>query len=538
VPTFGRIYVRPRNLVLAGVAIAAILFAVFLSHLTRLTPQVRERIVAALSDKFDSEVELADFQVSIFPRPEVWGSGLVIRLEGRRDVPPLIKIESFSAAASVFGLIGKPLHLRSVTLEGLEIYVPPDRNDTDPDDDSGMPDSPRGRLAPPAEHDPHPTPRLGESPLVIDTIMAMGARLEIASKKPGKLPRTFAIHELSMDDFAFDRPATFHASLTNPKPKGQIVVDGHFGPWLRDDPRGTAIGGKYEFANANLDTIKGIGGILSSSGDFDGELERITVAGITSTPDFRIDHAGHPVPLTTTFQAVVDGTSGDTWLTPVNARLINTEIAANGAIVRAEEVKGRIIALDITIPKGRIEDLMRLAIKAEKPPLTGDIRVVARLRLPPGEEDVPERMDLDGRFDLAEATFTNYNVQKRINLLSTRGRGDEDTTGHSVVSNLGGRFTLRNGVLSLPDLTFRVPGAMVQLSGTYTLDSEWMDFRGDLLLDASLRETTSGYKAVLATIAQPLFRRKGGGSKLPIRVSGARKNPAFGLDVKRALLPG
>jgi hypothetical protein len=533
-----RLHVRTRYVFLTGVAIAAVLSAVFVSQLTRLTPRVRERIVEALSDRFGGDVELDDFRASIFPRPEIRGGGLVIRINGRRDVPPLITIRSFSAAASITGLIGRPLHLRSVTLEGLAVYVPPDRYDDDPDDDSGVPDSPRGRLAPPAAHPPHPTPALGKSPLVIDNIMSTNARLEIASKTPGKLPRTFNIHELSMDDFAFDRPATFRASLTNPKPKGQIAVEGHFGPWLRNDPRGTLIGGNYVFDHADLGTIKGISGILSSAGQFDGELERVTVSGNTETPDFQVDRAGQPVDLKTAFEAVVDGTSGDTWLRPVNARFLNTEIIANGAIVRAQDIKGRLIALDITIPKGRIEDVLKLAIKSPQAPLLGEVRVVAKMRLPPGEADVPERLELDGRFDLVQATFTNYNVQRRIDTLSRKGRGDDDISGKSVVSGLGGRFTLKHGVLTLPDLTFRVPGAIVQLSGTYGLESEQMDFRGNLLLDASLRETTSGYKAVLATIAQPLFRRKGGGSKLPIRVSGSRKNPSFGLDVRRALLPG
>jgi hypothetical protein len=59
-----------------------------------------------------------------------------------------------------------------------------------------------------------------------------------------------------------------------------------------------------------------------------------------------------------------------------------------------------------------------------------------------------------------------------------------------------------------------------------------------LLLDASLRETTSGFKAFIGTIVQPLFRRKGGGSKIPIRIGGTPARPEFGLDVKRALLPG
>jgi hypothetical protein len=46
---------------------------------------------------------------------------------------------------------------------------------------------------------------------------------------------------------------------------------------------------------------------------------------------------------------------------------------------------------------------------------------------------------------------------------------------------------------------------------------ELLDFRGDLLLDATLEKTTTGWKAVAAKLAQPLFRRSGGGSKLPIK---------------------
>ena len=187
--TVGRFHVRTRNLVLTGVAIGCVLAAVFFSEATRRTPLVRGRIVAALSDKFDGEVELKDFQISMFPRPEIWGQGLTVRYKGRHDVPPL----------------------------------------------------------------------------VIDSILAMNARLEVESKNPGKLPRIFDIHELAMQNFAFDGPATCHASLTNPKPAGEVGLEGSFGPWLRDNPRGTAISGQYVFDHADLNTIKGIAGILSST---------------------------------------------------------------------------------------------------------------------------------------------------------------------------------------------------------------------------------------------------------------------------------
>lgn len=70
--------------------------------------------------------------------------------------------------------------------------------------------------------------------------------------------------------------------------------------------------------------------------------------------------------------------------------------------------------------------MLKLAIKSPKAPLVGEVRVVAKMRLPPGGADVPERIELDDRFDLVQATFTNYNVQRRINTLSSKGKGDEE----------------------------------------------------------------------------------------------------------------
>ena len=61
-------------------------------------------------------------------------------------------------------------------------------------------------------------------------------------------------------------------------------------------------------------------------------LERIAVTGETDTPDFSIDIAGQPVPLKTTFKAIVDGTNGNTYLEEVDARLIDSHILAKGSV--------------------------------------------------------------------------------------------------------------------------------------------------------------------------------------------------------------
>jgi hypothetical protein len=146
-------------------------------------------------------------------------------------------------------------------------------------------------------------------------------------------------------------------------------------------------------------------------------------------------------------------------------------------------------------------------------------------------------LNLDGRFRLAEARFSSINVQRRIESLSLRARGKEEVEptadGSSVVSNLRGRFVLRGARLNFSQLTFSIPGAEVQLAGSYDLRRETLDFRGDLLVQARLADMTSGFKSFLARLAQPFFKRPGGGSKFPIRITGPRSKPEFGLDMGR-----
>ncbi len=509
-----------RRLILITCVLLLVGAAVFLSWISRATPQVRDRVVAALNENFASQVAMEELRVSVFPRPEVSGSGLSLRHNGRTDVLPLITIDSFLASAGVSGLLRTPLHLRDITLDGLTIRVPV----------GGL----GKRTADDGDHQPH---ALSPSPILIDRIVSRATRLEIASGRAGRLPRLFEIHDLVMSDFGQPEGARFEAGLTNPMPRGRIETSGIFGPWHADEPGLTPVSGDYAFRNADLDDIRGIGGILSSLGSYRGVLERIEVEGQTETPDFSIDLAGQPIPLRTRFEAIVDGTNGDTFLERVEARLNESLIIAEGAVVRTEDVKGRRVSLDVTIDDARLEDLMRLAVKSSTPPLTGRVDVVTTFLLPAGEGDVIERLQLEGSFQLAQARFTSVDVQKKIATLSLRGRGQEDAIpdGQSVVSQLSGRFVLRNASLAFQNLTFAVPGAVVQLSGTYDLRGDTLAFTGHLLTDATLADMTSGVKSLLARMAQPLFRREGGGSKLPIRISGPRAAPSFGLDIRRVL---
>jgi AsmA-like C-terminal region len=489
--------------------------------------RIREHLITAVSDRFDARVEVTSAQIAILPRPAIGGTRLRLHLRDAGDAPPLVSVDAFEASAPMRGLIGPKVHLGNVTLSGTDIRIP------------------AGGLRPAvASFDTGTQSSPGEprSSIVIDEIVSRDARLEIATRKPNKLPRVFEIHDVVMRGFGLPEGARFQAGVTNAIPRGRVETTGTFGPWVTEDPTLTPVRGEYAFKSADLNDIKGISGILSSVGQYRGTLERIEVDGQTETPDFSLDISNQPVSLSTRFKAIVDGTNGDTWLDRVDARLGQSNIIASGAIVRERDVKGRHVALDIQIREARIEDVLRLAVKADKAPLTGRMEMRTTFLLPAGEKDVIDRLTLDGQFRLAQARFSNINIQRRIEALSQRARGKEDAEptgdGSSVVSNLRGRFVMRGAKLDFKELTFTIPGAEVQLAGIYDLHGEALDFKGELLLEASLSDMTSGFKSLLARLAQPFFRRPGGGSRFPIRISGPRSKPEFGLDMGRVFRRG
>ena len=198
-------------------------------------------------------------------------------------------------------------------------------------------------------------------------------------------------------------PWRYDATLVNAIPTGDIHAVGTFGPWDNESPGDSAVTGKYTFDHADLSTIKGIAGILSSVGEFSGQLNRITVDGTTETPDFSLDTANHLLPLHTKFHAIVDGTSGDTYLQPVDAKLQQSEFSCSGAIVNVKG-KGHIIDLDVNVPNGRIQDFLELAIKTKPVIMTGRLSMKTKLHIRPGNESVTQKLGLKGDFNCERST--------------------------------------------------------------------------------------------------------------------------------------
>jgi hypothetical protein len=481
----------------------------------------RTRIVAALSEHLQSEVELGDLHWRVLPQLRAEGEGLIIRHKGRTDVPPLISVKRFSVEGNVLGLLRR--HVSSVTLDGLDIQIPP-RRKTD-----GAPDAADGTKQEARDENP-------ARAWTIDRLLTTAGRLAIVPSRPDREPKAWTIHNLEMRTVGFTRTMPFAATITNAIPEGEVVMNGTFGPWAAGSPGESPIAGDYTFADADLSVFKGIAGALSARGSMTGTIDRIETRGETNTPDFTIRPAGHPVPVHARYHAIVDGTDGDTYLERVDLKFLETGITTKGAIVKVPGQRGRKLTLDIHMAEGRLEDVLRLVVKTPKPTMSGGLSLNAKLDLPPGPAEVLERMNIAGDFRVDGTRFTDPGVQQKINELSLRGRGklgEEDA--RRVGSQFAGRFKMDGGVLAIPAVAFDVPGAMVRMAGNYHLEQETIDFAGTLLMDAKVSETTTGVKAALLKLVDPLFSRPGGGSAVPIAISGTRNDPKFGLDKSRVL---
>jgi AsmA-like C-terminal region len=481
-------------------------------------PLLRERVVETLSTRFKSKVELDEFDVSVLKGLEVSGKGL--RIFGEEDpnnheagIQPIIGVGEFTFHTGVMSLLRSPMHVDTVHIKQLALNLPPREQ--------------RGEL-----HDM--APKSGKISIVVDKFVCDDAKLIINTLKPGKLPLEFDIESLRMKSIGPGQPLHFDAKLTNPKPVGEIQSSGSFGPWQPDSPRDTPVSGMYAFDRADLGTIKGIGGILSSKGNYGGVLDRITVDGATDTPDFRLAVSGRAVPLHTDFHAIVDGTSGDTYLQPVKARILSTPLVANGSIVRVKDPHGHHIELNVVIAKGKIDDLLKLAVRTEPPVMSGAVQLQTTLDLPPGEPAVSDRLQLSGKFQISHVHFSNEKIQSKVDSLSMRSQGKpklaQDDIPDNVYSEMTGTFRLADGSLSFSELHFRVPGTRVSMTGVYTLDGREFDFHGKARMNARLSQMVTGWKSVLLKPVDPFFAKNGAGAEIPIKVTGTNGEPHFGSD--------
>lgn len=515
-------------------------------------PYLRARIIEGLSERFHARVDLDQFHISVRHGQEaewgLWAAGRGLRIGrpnagGQSDAAPLVQLQEFRFHVPLRYAQTQSLYIPEIVLNGLMVHIPPRaREDQRGSFTSAM-------ATPPAS----PSTNRALANVRIGRVMVQNAQLVIESSKPDKPPMVFDIAQVKLSHLTAGKPVDFVADLTNPSPRGDIHTAGSFGPWDRDDPGGSPMHGSYTFKDADLSTIKDIAGTLQSTGTYEGVLGALHVNGTAHVPDFQLTQYKNALPLTAQFQAVVDGTDGDTWLNHVDATLGTAHFVTLGKVIRIRvdnngkpvagsaaattaRQAGHIIDLSVKITGTPVDDFLRLVSHTPTPILSGNVIAKAMLHIPPGHIPVPQRIRIDGSFQLQDVRFSDPRLQQKLEGLSQRGLGHPNAVksgdASNVRSQMQGDFHLANAVITLPNLDYSVPGCEVRLKGTYALSGA-LHFDGNARMQATLSHLVGGWKGFLLKPADRFFKKDGAGTLIPVKVRGTRQSPNFGIDIGR-----
>ena len=388
---------RSRKTVKWILAAAAAVICIAAFSLFKFWPFDQKSVTQELQEASDSQLQIRAFRSTYFPHPGCIIEGLVF-VHDSNAARPLITVDKLTIQGSYLSILAR--HVSLIVAEGLHVFIPPSG--------SGKP-----------FHTKRSTITIGE-------IVANGGTLEFALHDPQKQPLRFDIHEASLTDVGWKGSLTYRLRMHNPEPPGEISATGEFGVWDQNDPARTTVSGEYKFERADLSIYHAIAGILSSTGKFGGTLGHIAVSGTTDTPNFEVTSGGHPVQLTTKFDAYVNAIHGDTFLKRVDAHFKQTQVVATGSIAGSPGSKGKTAIIDLSINNGRIEDIMGLFVKARRAPMSGAVTLQANAELLPGKQPFLKKLTMQGTFGVGGGEFSKPSTQEGIDKLSAGARGEKD----------------------------------------------------------------------------------------------------------------
>lgn len=509
---------RYKKWIFIGLLVVAAAAIVTLVLLIVNWPFTERGLIDVLQERSVRSVTIGHFHITYFP-PGCVAEQISFLHRKHKDKPPLITIERISIRGSYWGMISPHKHLSSVRVDGMHVIVPPP-------DPSGGPNP-----IMPLTHSANPG-----TPVSIGTVVADGTVLEFIQRTPGKPPVRLTIHKLGLEGVGNDRPLNYRARIYNTNPPGIIDSKGSFGTWDPDNPASTPVQGWYTFTNANLGVYKVISGTLTSTGSFGGNLGAIAVRGSADVPNFHVTDSSHTRELRADFDATVAATDGNVILNKVLADFDHTTVAFTGAIEGQPKEPGKAVALSIQCDKGRIEDLLRLVIEDKQAPMSGNVSLRAQLFLPREPQSFLQDMRVDGQVGVGSGKFSSQEIQTTLaRVTNSASKKDALPTENAatLVSELDGGVTVRNGTANLSNVQLEFPGGAASLSGSYNLMNYDIDLHGELATDGSPSAATTGFKAVILKAASPFLKKDGNGRKsVPFKISGNYHNPNVGLDLR------
>jgi hypothetical protein len=491
---------RRRNITLA---VLAALLAADAAVVAARWPYTRQRLLEGFERNTRSELRCDRFRRTYFPHP----GAVFENVAFARGAVQLAAISTLKIEGSWSDVLTLRHRIDRIRAEGVHVRLPDE-----------VPPATRG------DAKKRPETIIGE-------VVADGAVLEIV-RQSRRL--RFDFQRLSATDLAKSRQIAVRVTARIPEPPGSLTATAAIGPWSAASVGATPVSGTFDLREANLGRYKGIAGLLSANGSFGGTLARIEFRGETDVPNFQLTQTANTTRLRAAYHVFLNALTGETALDSVRAEFARTVVNARGDITLDG---GTRVTVDFASEQARIQDLLRMFGKSPQPALNGPITFRAHTVLPPGREPFLKKLRLDGSFGIEDGQFSRARTQRKVNELSARARGKgkevaEGVEPASVVSDLKGRVEMRGGIARLSSISLRVPGAVAQGSGTYSLISKQINLSGMLSMQADLPQTTSGIKSILLKPFGWIFdKKKGKGSTVPVRVTGVYPNARFQLSL-------
>lgn len=209
-----------------------------------------------------------------------------------------------------------------------------------------------------------------------------------------------------------------------------------------------------------------------------------------------------------------------------------------GWIAAHEGEKGKSASFDVSIPEGRVDDLLYLFAKDE-PGMSGNVALTSKFLWPPGPGQFLEKIRMDLVFSMNGSQFTSSSTQGSIDRLSKSAQGEKkkemEEDPSTVLSLVHGNIQVRHGTAAISSGSFQVTGADAAVHGTYNLLNQQVDLHGTLDTRGNLSDTTTGFKAVVVKAITPMFKKRGATRIVPFDITGSYGKTTVGVDWKRDL---
>ena len=496
---------RPRRWIVVGAATFVVLLVAGFSFVSANWPYRYRKIKPMLENVLASQLKISKYHRTYFPHPGFVATGITMRRKSAPDLPPLGSVETMAVEGSWLDLLMLRQRVQLVDITGLHIVVPAIGSRENHED------------FPPGSASDFDGPNTK-----IERFIVHKSLLDIMHKDGNR--SSFPIAELEIHNFHKGEAMTYAVDMRNAIPTGRILAKGGFGPINAKEFISMPVSGTFTFNGVGLSDVGDISGTLDSTGHFKGALGAIEAEAESDTPDFAVE-SGQASRVLGAIHCTINGNNGDLTIHSIDLKTGATSIHVEGEIAGSPKKTN----LDITVTRGRAEDVLRPFIR-EDIPIAGPVWIKSHAYVGPPGDGFLERLRVDGVFDVPAERVEDHETQKSLTEFSQRAQGDktespnaalnEKVTAQDALSSLKGAATIRNGIASTQRLTFKIAGAEADLKGTFNFHNKQVHLTGDLKMDTDISHTATGFKSWLLKPIVPFFKKKNMGAVVPIAVTG------------------